>query len=82
MPKLYSELASWFHLLSAPKDYTEEAEFARKTLVEVAARPLRPYSNSARVAEQRVPYEVRIRMTLTDLSAAHAGREFSHQSRV
>jgi SAM-dependent methyltransferase len=31
-PKLYDELASWFHLLSAPPDYAEEAEFARGLL--------------------------------------------------
>jgi SAM-dependent methyltransferase len=36
-PKLYNELASWFHLLSSPPDYAEEAEFARKTIVEAAA---------------------------------------------
>jgi SAM-dependent methyltransferase len=33
-PKLYGELASWFHLLSSPPDYAEEAEFARSLLVE------------------------------------------------
>jgi SAM-dependent methyltransferase len=33
-PKLYGELASWFHLLSSPPDYAEEADFARKLLVE------------------------------------------------
>jgi SAM-dependent methyltransferase len=41
MPKLYSELASWFHLLSAPKDYAEEAEFARNTLVEFSTTSLK-----------------------------------------
>ena len=30
--KLYTSLAAWFHLLSAPADYAEEAEFARETL--------------------------------------------------
>src|SRR5262249_8778619 len=34
LPKLYGELASWFHLLSSPPDYSEEAEFARKLIVE------------------------------------------------
>jgi hypothetical protein len=32
-PKLYGELSSWFHLLSSPPDYAEEAEFARSLLV-------------------------------------------------
>src|SRR2546422_366442 len=39
LPKLYGELASWFHLLSAPPDYAEEAEFARKLLVEACSTP-------------------------------------------
>ena len=38
-PKLYGELASWFHLLSSPPDYAEEAEFARKTIVEAGSCP-------------------------------------------
>jgi SAM-dependent methyltransferase len=39
LPKLYGELASWFHLLSSPPDYAEEAEFARSLLVEASATP-------------------------------------------
>lgn len=31
--KLYHELASWFHLLTTPADYAEEAEFYWKTIV-------------------------------------------------
>ena len=41
LPKLYTSLASWFHLLTNPADYVEEAEFARQTLVESANRPIR-----------------------------------------
>jgi ubiquinone/menaquinone biosynthesis C-methylase UbiE len=37
LPKLYSELSSWFHLLSSPPDYAEEADFARKLIVEASA---------------------------------------------
>src|SRR5438874_2977152 len=39
LPKLYGELASWFHLLSSPPDYAEEAEFARGLLVDASATP-------------------------------------------
>jgi SAM-dependent methyltransferase len=39
LPKLYGELASWFHLLSSPADYAEEAEFARKLIVEASSTP-------------------------------------------
>lgn len=31
-PRLYSEFAPWFHLLTAPSSYVEEAEFAREAL--------------------------------------------------
>jgi SAM-dependent methyltransferase len=34
LPKLYSELSSWFHLLSDPADYAEEAGFARGLLID------------------------------------------------
>lgn len=33
LPKLYTNLASWFHLLTAPEDYAEEAEFYRNALL-------------------------------------------------
>jgi hypothetical protein len=35
-PTLYGELASWFHLLSSPVDYAEEAEFAHSLLADRA----------------------------------------------
>ena len=41
LPKLYSELASWFHLLTAPVDYAEEAEFYRQAFVAASATPPR-----------------------------------------
>lgn len=31
-PQLYSEFAQWFHLLTAPEDYAEEAEFYRNVI--------------------------------------------------
>jgi SAM-dependent methyltransferase len=35
-PRLYRELAPWFHLLTAPKDYAEEAELYGRLLAERA----------------------------------------------
>jgi SAM-dependent methyltransferase len=35
-PSLYGELAPWFHLLTAPEDYEEEAGIYRRTLTEAA----------------------------------------------
>ena len=36
-PKMYSELATWFHLITAPEDYEEEAAFFNQALVEACA---------------------------------------------
>jgi hypothetical protein len=41
LPLLYGELASWFHLLTAPANYAEEAEFYRRTIVEASDSPPR-----------------------------------------
>jgi SAM-dependent methyltransferase len=40
-PRLYGELADWFHLLTAPEDYAGEAEFYRKVLVGSCDEPPR-----------------------------------------
>ena len=33
MPSMYKELASWWHLLSPPADYADEARFYRDTII-------------------------------------------------
>ncbi len=38
-PRLYSDLATWFHLLTAPEDYAEEADFYRKAILSACDRP-------------------------------------------
>ena len=38
-PKLYSELASWWPLLSEPAHYAEEAAFYRRVLIDACVRP-------------------------------------------
>lgn len=40
-PRLYGELAAWFHLLTAPEDYAEEADFYRHLLLEACDEPPR-----------------------------------------
>ena len=40
-PHLYSRLAEWFHLLTRPEDYAEEAEFYRRAIVSAATKPPR-----------------------------------------
>jgi SAM-dependent methyltransferase len=37
-PHLYFKLAPWFHLLTAPEDYAEEAEFYRKVILSASDR--------------------------------------------
>ena len=39
-PRLYGDLAPWFHLLTSPADYAEEAELYRHLLVEHADGPV------------------------------------------
>ena len=39
-PRLYGELAGWFHLLTAPENYAEEAEFYGRLLIERADGPV------------------------------------------
>jgi SAM-dependent methyltransferase len=39
LPKLYAELASWWHLLSAPAGYAEEAAFCCRVLTEACDEP-------------------------------------------
>jgi SAM-dependent methyltransferase len=71
MPKLYSELASWFHLLTAPQDYAEEAEFARKTLVEASATPIKTILELGAGGGNNASHmKSAFSMTLTDLSQA------------
>ena len=36
LPKLYTELADWWPVLSAPEDYAEEAEFYRQAIISAA----------------------------------------------
>ena len=38
-PRLYSDPAKWFHLLTAPEDYAEEADFYRKAILSACDRP-------------------------------------------
>ncbi|HIN10817.1 MAG TPA: class I SAM-dependent methyltransferase, partial [Acidobacteria bacterium] len=41
LPRLYSDLADWWPLLSSPGEYVEEASFYRRTLVDASSAPPR-----------------------------------------
>ena len=40
-PRLYDDLAPWFHLLTAPEDYADEAEAYRRLLTDACDKPPR-----------------------------------------
>jgi len=67
-PKLYAELAGWFHLLTPPDEYVDEADLYRRLILEARpdARSLLELGsgggNNARHLKERFD------MTLTDLS--------------
>ena len=68
-PRLYSEFASWFHLLTAPSSYVEEAEFARATLVAASASPIRTVLElGSGGGNNAFHLKAHFEMTLTDLS--------------
>jgi hypothetical protein len=39
LPRLYTELADWFHLLTAPDEYAEEADFYWRTIRAASSTP-------------------------------------------
>jgi SAM-dependent methyltransferase len=70
LPKLYGELASWFHLLSSPSDYVEEAEFARNLIVEAAGstQPRSVLELGSGGGNNASHLKAHFQMTLVDLS--------------
>ncbi|HNB54361.1 MAG TPA: hypothetical protein PK530_20615, partial [Anaerolineales bacterium] len=67
-PKLYTDLASWWPILSPPEEYTEEAEFAHQILSDLGL-PIRTVlelgSGGGNMASH---LKAHYQMTLTDLS--------------
>jgi len=68
-PRLYGELADWFHLLTAPADYAEEAAFFLRLFGEALGAPpgtlLELGSGGGNMASH---YKRAVRAVLTDLS--------------
>src|SRR5688572_33237863 len=70
LPRLYTDLAGWFHLLTAPEEYAEEADFYWGCLVEAVDEEPRTLlelgSGGGNMASH---YKRRLEsVTLTDLS--------------
>ena len=82
-PLLYGELAPWFHLLTAPEDYEDEAELYRALLVEACDGPVRTVlelgsgggNNASHMKEH-------FELTLVDRSAGDARAEPVAEPRV
>ena len=74
LPKLYGELAPWFHLLSSPSDYAEEAEFARKLIVEGSSTtPVKVLELGSGGGNNASHLKAHFEMTLVDLSSGMIG---------
>ncbi|HXG65757.1 MAG TPA: class I SAM-dependent methyltransferase, partial [Blastocatellia bacterium] len=69
--KLYGELAPWFHLLTAPADYAEEAAAYRRELLAAAAAPPRTLLELGSGGGNNASHlKAHFEMTLVDLSPA------------
>lgn len=69
LPRLYGDLASWFHLLTAPEEYQEEAELYRQLLVDAAEGPIRTVLELGSGGGNNASHlKAHFAMTLTDLS--------------
>ncbi|MGH2662741.1 MAG: class I SAM-dependent methyltransferase [Actinomycetota bacterium] len=68
-PRLYRDLATWFHVLTPPEEYTEEAETYRGLLVEAADGPVRTVLELGSGGGNNASHlKAHFEMTLTDLS--------------
>jgi len=68
-PKLYRELASWFHLLTAPHDYEEEAGIYLELMGRSADVPIREVLELGSGGGNNASHmKTRVSVTLVDLS--------------
>jgi SAM-dependent methyltransferase len=69
-PRLYGDLARWFHLLTSPEEYAEEAEIYRALLAEAADEPIRSVLELGSGGGNNASHLKRhFDMTLSDVSA-------------
>jgi len=52
---MYGDLAPWFHLLTAPAEYSDDASFVLAALREHADGPIESSSSSGRAGATRPP---------------------------
>lgn len=82
-PRLYSDLASWFHLVTAPYEYWEEAQYYSARIAEAASGSVSTVlemgsggGNNAFHVKQRFT------LTLSDLSPQMLETSLQKQSRA
>ena len=69
LPRLYRDLAGWFHLLTAPEDYRVEAEFYQKVLTENSRIPIKEVLEMGSGGGNNAShFKEHFRLTLTDIS--------------
>jgi SAM-dependent methyltransferase len=68
-PRLYRELAGWFHLLTSPDDYALEADFYSRLLIESAEIPVATVLELGSGGGNNASHmKARFELTLTELS--------------
>jgi len=69
-PKLYDQLASWFHLVTSPANYAEEAEFARGLIAASSDAPVVSVLELGSGGGNNASHlKAHFKMTLTDMSS-------------
>ena len=69
-PRLYSDFAPWFHLLTAPSSYVEEADFARDVLTKASPSKVETVLElGAGGGNNAFHLKRQFKLTLTDLSS-------------
>jgi ubiquinone/menaquinone biosynthesis C-methylase UbiE len=69
LPQLYNELASWFHLMTSPEDYGEEAAFYQHVICNSSRIPVnRVLELGSGGGNNASHMKASFRLTLTDLS--------------
>lgn len=69
-PTLYRELAGWFHLLTAPDEYADEAGYYARALAGAAGQATTLLELGSGGGNNAAHLKARFRCTLTDLSPA------------
>jgi ubiquinone/menaquinone biosynthesis C-methylase UbiE len=69
LPRLYKDLSDWFHLLTAPEDYKEEAAFYGQILLQNSCIPVNDVLEMGSGGGNNASHmKAHFKLTLTDLS--------------